>query len=82
MNISHGIEDIEARQVVQNVNDANINAEFGRGRNCTIQSSVFSTTPLVPTALASFPRSGNSFTRGILEKATGIATASVFNDQK
>ncbi|XP_064407357.1 WSCD family member CG9164-like [Halichondria panicea] len=33
-------------------------------------------------ALASFPGSGNTWTRGLLEKATGVCTGSVYMDRK
>lgn len=33
-----------------------------------------------PVALASFPGSGNTWVRGLLEKATGICTGSIYCD--
>lgn len=40
-----------------------------------------SQTPLPLTALASFPGSGNTWVRHILQQATGILTGSIYNDK-
>ncbi|KAI0240764.1 WSC domain-containing protein 2-like [Lamellibrachia satsuma] len=42
----------------------------------------FAETPLNVTALASFPRSGNTWTRRMLTEATGLYTGTVYNDPR
>ncbi|XP_046543868.1 WSCD family member CG9164-like [Haliotis rubra] len=54
-------------------------AHLRRG-SYTCKTIGFSPTPMPLTALASFPGSGNTWLRHLVQQATGIATGSVYND--
>ena len=42
----------------------------------------YNSTSMPRTALASFPRSGNSYMRSLVEKASGYQTSSVYCDSR
>ncbi|XP_069135593.1 WSCD family member AAEL009094-like [Argopecten irradians] len=48
--------------------------------NWTCKGLRYSTIPLPPTALVSFPGSGNTWLRHVIQQATGVATGSTYTD--